>query len=172
MSTRTCELKKNALLYFEGNHYSNYNITDKVAVAILEASPANEKQFKLYPKGYKVKTEEAKLSSVKKRLAGAYEAVAKTKAEAEKAEADLVKKAEAVEVLAEHLAETVKVLEAADDDKKEAAGKVAKEAEKVHDKALEDLVEAEELVPGLKEKAEVAEADVVKYEALLAKRDK
>jgi hypothetical protein len=172
MAERTCELKKNVCLYHEGNHYINANITDKVAREILKQNSQSEKNFKIYPKGYQVETEDAKVSDVKKNLAQSREVVAKSKEAVKKAEADLVKQAKEVEKLAVVLSVEATTFEAADDDQKEEAGKVAKKAEVAYDKALEDLVKAEEKIPGLNEQVDEAEANVVKYEALLNKRDK
>ena len=68
MAERTCELEEGKLLFHKGAHFTNANITDKVAMQILKASPVLEKSFKAYPKGYAVETEEAKVSDAKKSL--------------------------------------------------------------------------------------------------------
>ena len=172
MAEKTCELKKNVVLYFEGNHFTNVNITDKVARAILKGNPANEKNFKAYPKGYEVATEEAQVADAKKNLAKAREGVSKVKNALEQAEENIVKTTKATEELAGELKAKEDELAAADDNKKKALTAEVKKKQEEHDSILETQVEAEEKVPALKTELEEAEANSDKYESLLHKRDK
>lgn len=172
MAEKTCELKKNVVLYFEGNHFTNVNITDKVAKAILKANSVNEKNFKAYPKGYSVETEEAQVADAKKNLAKAREQVSKVKNSMEQAEENVVKTTKATEKLAGELKAKEEELAAADDNKKKALTAEVKKKQEEHDNVLETQVEAEEKVPALKTELEEAEANIDKYESLLHKRDK
>ena len=45
-----CKMKGGALIHFDGNCYTNENITDDIAIAILHKFPTAEKYFNVLPK--------------------------------------------------------------------------------------------------------------------------
>ena len=172
MADRKSELKKGEVTMFNSVPYTNDNLTDEVALAMLKDNPGNENRFVAYPKEYKVKTEPAKISDVKKSLAKAKEAVSKGKAAMKKADSDVAAIEGNIVKLASNVQEAVKAEEAADDSDKKAAHEALKDAEVIHDKEIEALVVAEEKVPKLKDTQEENDADVIKFQALLTERTK
>ncbi|TZF84514.1 hypothetical protein FW774_05870 [Pedobacter sp. BS3] len=52
MSEKQFKLKKDALLSYKGDHYTNANLTDKVAAEVLEKYPKMAKMFESTPAGF------------------------------------------------------------------------------------------------------------------------
>jgi hypothetical protein len=172
MAENTCKMKDDVCLFHRGNHFTHVNITDRIATAMLKAHPQLEKHFTAYPKDYTPSSDEAKLVDTKKKLAEAnkeHKAALKDLRNAEKAAKVEV---EDTSKLREAHQEAVGLVEKADDDKKEAlqkaADKIEKEIAEIEGgrKALEEAV----IEAGVK--AEEAEAEVVKFNSLLKKREK
>lgn len=170
MSKKTCLLKDNALLYYRGAHYTNANLTDKIALSILKNTPVLEREFVEYPEGYKVKTEAPKLAEAKKKLAESKRRVTNLKKGVVKAEEAITAKEAQIETLADAAQGAAKALK--EDPESEDLKKANAEASGEHDKAIEELDDLKEKLEEQKAKVEEAEGDVVKYEAILNKRDK
>ena len=171
MAERTCELKEDALLFYKGAHFTNRNITDKVATAILKSNPKNENSFVAYPKGYEVKSDGALLADAKIKLAHANQDVKKIRKEIVKVTKEIEKKAGGIEQLQEAYKLAQDNVKAGDDDKKEALTEIAEQAGKELEEALEG-VDGSQVITKLNEQLEETESDVVKYQSLLNKRDK
>ena len=172
MAKNTCKMKDDVCLFHKGNHFTHVNITDSVARAMLKRQPILEKHFDAYPDGYTPSSDEAKLIDTKKKLKEAVKDHKKTLVDLRNAEKAARVDIEDTNKLQEQYEEAVGLVEAADDDKKEdfqkAADKIKGEIEEIV-KGREAL---EEAVVKADEKAEVAGAEVDKYNSLLKKREK
>jgi valyl-tRNA synthetase len=172
MAENICKMKEGVNLFHKGNVFNHLNITDRIAAAMLKRQPILEKHFDAYPPDYKPTSDEAKLVDTKKKLAEAnkeHKAALKDLRNAEKAAKVDV---EDTNKLQEKYQEAVDLVEKADDDKKE---NLQKEVDKVQGK-IDEIVKGreapEDAVVKAEEKAEVAEAEVVKFNSLLKKREK
>jgi len=171
MAANTCKMKEDVVLFYKGNHFTHVNITDRIASAMLKAQPILEKHFITYPADYKPTSDEAKLIETKKKLAEANKKLKKTLVDLRNAEKAAKVEVEDTSKLQEAHLEAVDLVEAADDDDKK---NLQKEADKIS-KEIEELVSGgealEEAVIKAKEKVDEAEAEVIKFNSLLKKRE-
>jgi hypothetical protein len=172
MAENICKMRDDVVLFHKGNHFTHVNITDRVAAAMLKAQPVLEKHFIAYPPGYKPTSDGAKLIETKKKLAEANKKLKKTLVDRSDAEKAVKVDVEDTSKLQEEYEAAIGVVETADDDKKEALQKEVDRMGKEIEEIVSGREKLEEAVAGAQVKVEEAEAEVVKFNSLLKKREK
>ena len=138
----------------------------------LKRQPILEKHFDAYPDGYSPSSDEAKLVDTKKKLKAAVKEHKTTLVTLRNAEKAAKVDVEDTGKLQEQYQEAVDMVEAADDDKKEDLQKAADKIKGEIDEIVKGREALEEAVTEAQDKAEVAGANVDKYNSLLTKREK
>jgi len=162
-------MKPDALIFFEGVHYTNANITDAIAKRMLKRTVL-ESQFKTYPDGYAPKSDAAVVANAKIALANATKSATEKRKALQKAEAVIGPAEEKMNETGVAVDVAKTELESNPDDKE--LKKRLATAEDEHKKSVDEHVKAVETVSRLSAAVEEAEAEITKQQELYDKRGK